>query len=98
MRENGWLSYIEDEDSVPVIRHRLPPTSTFGNQAPSARVDRVQAHPRQFVEDYIADALPPEGAASTRHPSLSPDEKRLYLLKEKARLLDELAKLQLRPE
>ncbi len=43
VRESGWLSRIEDEDSVPLIRHRLPPS--FGNQAPSIRVDQVQVHP-----------------------------------------------------
>ena len=96
MRENGWLSYIKDEESVPAIRHRLPPT--FGYQAPSTRVDQVKVHPLQLVRNRVTDALSQEGARATRLLSknistLSPDEKRLYLLKEKARLLDELAKL-----
>jgi len=98
VRENGWLSLIEDEDSVPVIHHRLPPP--FGNQAPSIRVDQVQVHPLWFVRNRVTNLLLQKCARATRQlsddpPCLSPDEKRLYLLKEKARLLDELAKLQL---
>jgi hypothetical protein len=50
----------------------------------------------------VTDVLPQEDAPAIRQhpknpPSLSPDEKRLYLLKEKARLLDELAKLKFHP-
>jgi len=51
---------------------------------------------------FVTDEVPQDCAPATRlldkeTPSLSPDEKRLYLLKEKARLLDELAKLTLHP-
>ena len=98
VRRNGWLSHIEDEDSVPMIRHRLLPT--FGNQAPSICVDKAQVRPVYFVRNCVTDVLLQECARATRQlfsnpPSLSLDEKRLSLLKEKARLLDELAKLQL---
>ena len=98
VRENGWLGLIEDEDSVPVIRHRLPPR--FGNQAPSIRVDHVQVHPPWLVRNRVTDLLLQKCARATRQlstnsPCLSPDGKRLCLLKEKDRLLDELAKLQL---
>jgi len=98
VRENGWLSLIENEDSIPVIRHRLPPTS--GNRVPSIRIDQVQVHPLWFVRNRVTNLLLQKCARatwqlSTNPPCLSPDEKRLYLLKERAHLLDELAKLQL---
>ncbi len=52
------------------------------------------------MRSCVTDLLLRQCARATRQlssnpPSLSPDEKRLYLLREKARLLDELAKLRL---
>jgi len=55
VRESGWLRFIEDEDSVPVIRHRLPPT--FRNQVPSTRVDEVRVHLLYIVGNSVTNAL-----------------------------------------
>jgi len=70
VRENGWLGLIEDEDSVPVIRHRLPPR--FGNRAPSIRVDQVQVHPFWLVRNRVTDLLLQKCARATRQLSTNP--------------------------